>query len=106
MAKSAKHDHGDPAREAPEAIADVAVAIELERRRLEGRLEAALNEHAMRTRQLAADQKSQGSKKVAKRRRQVDVAARKVAALDDKLTVLGRAGAGAPADASSADGAG
>jgi seryl-tRNA synthetase len=88
MARSAKHHRGDAAGGAPETGVDGASAIEVERRRLERRLEAALNEQGKRTRQLAVAQKSKGRKRVAKRRRQVDDAAKRVAALNDRLAVL------------------
>jgi len=66
---------------AKDKVADVASAIDKERRRLEGRLDAARKDQAKRVRQLASAEKTKGKKQVAKRRRQVEDATRKVAAL-------------------------
>jgi len=92
MAKSAKHGTPAPATEAGESAADVAVAIDKERKRLERRLKAASKKQAKRSRQLAAAEKSKDKKQVKRRRRQAVDATMKEAALTEKLALLAGSG--------------
>ena len=78
---------------------DVAGAINKERRRLEHRLDTAVSQHAKRLRQLATAEASKGKKQVAKRRLQVDDAAKQVTSLTEKLAVLAGSAAGKAARA-------
>lgn len=68
--------------------ADVAIAIDKERLRLERQLATGLRTLATRLDQLVTAEESKGRKAIAKRRRQADVAAAKVAELTDKLAIL------------------
>ena len=92
MAKSAKRDKQGAVAEVAEAAADVATAIDKERRRLERQLATALRTLATRLDQLVAAEESKGRKEIARRRRQADDAASKVAELTDKLTILAGTG--------------
>lgn len=97
MAKSAQGDSPTVVVEATEAAVDVAAAIDKERRRLERGLAKALRALASRLDQLVAAEESNGRKAIAKRRRQADDAATKVAELTDKLTILAGTGVDAAA---------